>query len=89
MMPKEEKIKAGIYLLVFTSPITHTYLYNIDTKGTLGSVWHLGPLKELALQLPGFTILYKTKEQLAGHYYSTSSGESRVKEEGTSDTSES
>jgi hypothetical protein len=37
MMPKAEKIKTGIYLLVFTSPVTHTYLYNIDTKGTLGN----------------------------------------------------
>jgi hypothetical protein len=35
MMPKAEKIKTGIYLLVFTSPDTHAYLYNIDTKGTL------------------------------------------------------
>jgi hypothetical protein len=37
MMPKEEKIKIGIYMLVFTSPVTHTYLYSIDTKGTLGN----------------------------------------------------
>jgi hypothetical protein len=37
MMPKEEKVKTDIYLLVFTSPVTHTYLYNIDTKGTLGN----------------------------------------------------
>jgi hypothetical protein len=36
-MPKEEKIKIGIYLLVFTSPVTLTYLYNINTKGTLGN----------------------------------------------------
>jgi hypothetical protein len=34
-MPKGEKIKTGIYLLVFTSPVTHTYLYNITTKGTV------------------------------------------------------
>jgi hypothetical protein len=37
MMPKEEKIKTGIYLLLFTSHVTHTYLYNINTKGTLGN----------------------------------------------------
>jgi hypothetical protein len=37
MLPKEEKVKIGIYLLVLTSPITHTYLYSIDTKGTLGN----------------------------------------------------
>jgi hypothetical protein len=37
-MPNEEKIKTGIYLLVFTSPVTHTYLYNINTKGTLEMV---------------------------------------------------
>jgi hypothetical protein len=37
MMPKEEKIKTCIYLLVFTSHMTYTYLYSIDTKGTLGN----------------------------------------------------
>jgi hypothetical protein len=37
MMSKEEKIKTGIYLLVFTRPVTHTYSFSIDTKGTHGN----------------------------------------------------
>jgi hypothetical protein len=52
-MPKEENIKIGIYLLVFTSHVTHTYLYNIDTKGTLGNGGILDHSSNLHSSCPG------------------------------------